>query len=283
MSINTKMDTITVNGVTYDVERQTNAGFPVSEYLTLALDGEPVFEGLRGALGYEEDGGGMSPRDWSNVGTMAVSYPRYNLGDEDISRIDFEVDCEKCEGEGSVDVNGPVTERAASYGVVCPAYSCEHCDGRGTLDINPIDYFKKECGARVVIPLTVYEHSGISMSAGDVTYPWDTDRWDTSFVGFIYDTPEKVKECMGDDVSDEEIIKCLESEVKVYSAYLEGDITWWRVEDDETNYDEGCGGYVGDSDYCEEECFRSMVSAVESRLAEQQERAHWAARDTVTA
>lgn len=277
MSIDTKNDTIIVNDVVYDVERQTGAGFPIREYLTLALEGEPIFEGLRGALGYEEDGEGLSPRDWSNVGTMAVSYPRYNLGDEDISEIDFEVECPRCEGEGEYMQDDDEVAVAPDRRI-----TCEQCEGRGCLHMHPVDYFKKERGARVVIPLTVYEHSGITMRAGNVTLPWDTDRWDTSFVGFIYDTPEGVKQCIGEDATDEQIEKALRREVEIYAAYLEGDITWYRVDDDETDYIDGCGGYVGDSDYCEEECFRSMESAIEKRLSEQQERAHWAARDTVT-
>jgi hypothetical protein len=260
MSIDIKQNTITVNGVTYDVERQTAAGYPVHEYLTLALDGEPVFEGLQGSIGYDETAHEFdNPREWSNVGTMAVSYGGYELGDEDISEIDFEVEC-------GCDENT----------------SCPRCDDTGYYTMNPVDYFKKERGARVVIPLTVYEHSGITMRAGDVTLPWDTDRWDTSFVGFIFDTPNALKECMGEGVCDEDIKKALEGEVKIYASYLEGDIMYYRVEDDETDYIEGCGAYVGDSDYCEEECFRSMETAIEKRLAERQERAEWAARDTVT-
>ena len=275
MSINTKMDEITVNDIVYDVDRNE-----CNDHVELTIE---EFPGLEGRLSYDDDHHpAMSPRSWCNVGTMAVSYRGYDLGDTDISEIDFEIECESCDGEGSIDVLGPVGERAASYGVEHPAYSCPKCDGNCYVEINPVDYFKQKCGARVVMGLTVYEHSGITMSAGDVTFPWDSDRWDTSFVGFIYDTPEGRKQCIGDDVSDEEIKAALESEVKVYAAYLEGDITMWSVEDDETGYMECVGGYVGDSDFCEEECFRAMESAIEKRLAEQGERAHWAARDTVT-
>ena len=63
------------------------------------------------------------------------------------------------------------------------------------------------------------------MMAGDVTHPFDTDRWDTSFVGFIYDTPEGVKQCLGDNATDEEIEAALRSEVAVYASYLEGDVS----------------------------------------------------------
>ena len=255
MSYDTKKDTITVNDVTYDVKREPDRGGGGEETLRVfdfdveADEFVDAFPGLSATLGYEEDGSFANPREWSNVGVMAVSYRGYNLGDEDISKIDFD----------------HYDEDKDEY----------------TL-LNPVDYFKRERGARVVLGLTVYEHSGITMSAGDVTFAFDSDRWDTSFVGFIYDTPEKVKECIGDDATDDQIKAALESEVKVYASYLEGDVTYYVVEDEETNFAESCGGYVGDSDYCESECFSSLETAIVKRLAEIKEKAHWAARDTIT-
>jgi hypothetical protein len=269
MSINTSMDTITVNDVVYDVEREERGGkivFTIEE-----------FPGLEGEVGYDDCCDHDSPRDWSNVGTMAVSYPRYNLGDEDIAMIDFEIECPDCEGTG--ETYGP-ENMVGGFLVRTP--DCPRCEGTGNIDLNPVDYFKKERGARVVIPLTVYEHSGITMSAGNVTFPWDTDRWDTSFVGFIFDTPEGVRQCIGENATDEEIEKCLRGEVEVYASYLEGDVSYWSVEDEETDYMESCGGYIGDSDHTVRECFENMEAAIEKRLSETVERAHWAARDTVT-
>lgn len=266
MSINTSMDTITVNDVTYDVEREaTNLGY------NLTIE---EFPGLEGYVGMEEHDMDLhNPREWSNVGTMAVSYRGYNLGDEDISKINFEHTCPSCEGSGW-------DERVSEgYPEGAP---CPKCEGNGDITLDPVSYFKNEHGARVVIGLTVYEHSGITMYAGNVTVPFDTERWDTSFVGFIYDTPEKVKECIGDDATDEQIEAAMRQEVKNYASYLEGDITWYSVQDDETNYTDACGGYVGDTDYCESECFSSMEAAIVKRLAENKERAHWNARDTIT-
>ena len=150
------------------------------------------------------------------------------------------------------------------------------------VDIHPVEYFKQERGARVVIGLTVYEHSGITMSAGDVTHPWDTDRWDTSFVGFIFDTPEGVKQCIGDNATDEQIEAALRAEVEVYASYLEGDVTHYYVQDEETGFHDSCGGFVGCAKECEDQCFASLESAIVKRLAENEEKAHWAARDTIT-
>jgi len=261
MSYDTKKDTITVNDVTYDIEREDDRGHPeqtltVTTFNVETDEYEDAFPGLSATLGYEEyDQHFHNPRDWAgNVGTMAVSYRGYELGDEDISKIDFEV----IRGEDEDGYDNWVT-------------------------LDPVTYFKEERGARVVLGLTVYEHSGLTMYVGSVgDYPFDQAGWDSSFVGFIYDTPENVKECMGDDVSDDDIEKALRSEVKVYASYLEGDIACFFVNDDESDYHDGCGGYVGDHERCEQDCFEALEHAIEARLAEMQERADAAARDIIT-
>ena len=295
------IDSITVNNVTYEIERQTGPS-GVSDIFTIE-----EFPGLTAELGMEEYiEEFMSPRDAANIGTMCVSYNRYNLGDEEIKDIEFEIECPKCEGAGETDHwivgihstaerlaigsyedaqefldNLPDVESGKYY---IEPLGCDRCHGEGQIPVNPVEYFKRERGARVVLPLSVYEHSGITMFVGHQDYFFDPGGWDTSYVGFIFDTPEGIKECMGDaaTISDEEITEALEAEVKLYASYLEGDVTYYRVEDEETGYDESCGGYVGDSDYCESECIESLKHAIEKRLSEIKERADMAARDIIT-
>lgn len=265
MNIDTKKNTITIDDVTYHVEREDDRGGHYNTTLSLTVfDMEqdefvPVFEGLEGTIGYDDEP--SSPREWSNVGTMAVSYDGYNLGDDDISKIDFEVEC----------------------------------DG-GYITLNPAEYFIRNEGARVVIGLFVFEHGGITMSAGsrvgqklkksDIRsngrFMGDDAGWDTSFVGFIYDTPEGVKQCFGEDVTDKEIEAALRSEVEVYASYLEGDVSYYSVQDDETDFHDSCFGFIGNDSGVEEECFGALANAIGERLAENKERAAMAARDIIT-
>lgn len=312
MSYDTKQDTITVNDVVYHVEREPDRGSPeetltIKEFSVEQDDWVFPFDGLSATLGMEEYiEEWMSPRDAANIGTMSVSYNRYNLGDEDISKIDFEIECPKCEGSGETDhwVVGfhSTAERlvvgsyddcqewlSARLDVLTGSYyiepiGCDRCHGEGRIPVNPVEYFKQERGARVVLPLSVYEHSGITMFVGKGEYVFDPGGWDTSYVGFIFDTPEGIKECMGDPatISDEEITEALEAEVKLYASYLEGDVTCYYVEDEETGFSEGCGGYVGDSKYTESECFSTLEQAIIARLSEEKERADMAARDIIT-
>jgi hypothetical protein len=269
------IDKITVNDVTYDVEREsTDLGYKFHI---------EQFPGLEGYVGMEEHDMDMhNPREWSNVGTMCVSYNRYKLGDEEIKDIDFTVTCPECEGSGEKPMNQFDTPEQTPPMTMPEIENCPKCDGIGEIDINPVEYFKRERGARVVLPLSVYEHSGITMFVGHEDYTFDPGGWDTSYVGFIYDTPEKVKECIGPDATDDEIRNAMVDEVRVYASYLEGDVSWYRVDDEETNYGDSCGGFVGEVGHAETECLSSMQAAIVKRLAENEERAEWAARDTIT-
>ena len=146
---NIPMGTITVEGVTYDVEtHSTNFG----QRYTLQLDGEDVFEGLEGLCENEEYiESHDSPRDWCNTGTLAVTHPRYNLGgddDEDISQIEFQTDCTRCEGAGERPFLITEGDEGALREVMV---TCAKCSGNGWFEVSPVDYFKKERGARVVI------------------------------------------------------------------------------------------------------------------------------------
>lgn len=281
-SYNTERSTITVNDVTYDVVEDFNHNSGATEY-TLRLNNEDVFDGLRGLVATDDDPGHFNPRDNSNVGVISVFYRGYTLGDEDISDVNFEVDCERCEGEGYREIVLPRGFGTSTTLERTVEVRCAKCKGEGILKLNPIAYFKKERGARVVLPCIVYEHSGITMRVGRVgDIVGDAAGWDTSFVGFMFDTPETLKETMGDDVTDEEIEKALRSEMEEYASYLEGDIVYYKVEDDNTNFDEQCGGFVGNHSGCEDECYVAMMEATRLRLIEETERVYWLARDVMT-
>lgn len=274
------MNEITVNEITYEIERETSRS-DGSETFTL-----PDFPGIEARFGYEESGELFSPRDWDNVSTICVSYRGYDLGDEDIRKINFTDQCETCDGEGDIEYKeGERDEAGTIYGPNSGNYyPCPACKGHGEIAVSPIAYFKREHGSRVVLPLIVYEHSGITMKVGHVgDILGDAEGWDTSFVGFVYDTPEAVKGCIGEDATDEQIEAALRQEIKTYAAYLEGDATWWCVEDPESNYFESCGGYVGDQECAKNDLELHLRDCIEQRLKENAERAYWLDRGVMTA
>ena len=293
MSYNTKADTVTVGETTYDIER---ASTDYGERLTVELDGEPVFDGLSGRIEnerYIEDW--MNPRaDCDGIlGVMLTWHPGYELGggkhDERVREPDFDVQCPVCEGTGELTVF--LLDRTE---VVDPEQvglddwrlpDCAWCEGAGDVELHPAAWAKQVHGARVCLPLHFYEHSGITMSAGTFGqrpgYPFDCP-WDAGIVGIVFDTAETRKECGWEERSDDEIEADLRNEISYYARYLEGDVRFWRVEDDETGFLEDCGGILGDDPDIEAEVFSALETAIERRLAEYAEAAHWAARDVVT-
>lgn len=99
-------------------------------------------------------------------------------------------------------------------------------------------YLKKERKASIILPLGLYDHSGITMYVGD-----NHDRWDGGQVGFIYCTAADIKrEWDGDRKKAEEYLR---AEVKTYDQYLRGEIYSYSVTDEEGRDIDDLGGCYG--------------------------------------
>ncbi len=77
-------------------------------------------------------------------------------------------------------------------------------------------------GGVLILPLGLYDHGGISMYVGN-----SHNRWDGGQVGFIYVTQADLDR---EGVTIERAKEILENEVKVYDAYLTGNVYRWGVE-----------------------------------------------------
>lgn len=102
----------------------------------------------------------------------------------------------------------------------------------------------------IVLPLWLYDHSGISMSCGERTYPYDC-QWDSGQVGVIIARAEKIKE---ENLSDEQVRKILKSEVEVYDLFIRGQVYGYLIEKpvtceccDNTEWEhvDSCCGFIG--------------------------------------
>lgn len=83
----------------------------------------------------------------------------------------------------------------------------------------------------VILPLRIYDHSGVTMSTTN-SYPYN-DQWDSSMVGFIYTTKERMKKLWGDQLPRtwrKKAVEVLVSEVKEYDNYLTGNIYGFTLE-----------------------------------------------------
>lgn len=110
--------------------------------------------------------------------------------------------------------------------------------------------------ALVLLPVYVYDHSGISLQAGSRTYPF-SDRWDSAQCGVAYVTPENWKQLSdkpwtGNDAQVDRAEREIKSLVRDYGRYCNGDVYSFAIEDFDGEYVESCGGFY-DYDECEKE------------------------------
>jgi hypothetical protein len=117
----------------------------------------------------------------------------------------------------------------------------------------------------VILPLYLYDHSGITMSTGRFSCPWDSGQ-----VGFIYvslkdaadnwrvsmdwDSPVDYHDGKQPETLRKRAIALLEGEVEVYDQYLTGDVWGYVVADGEDD-EESCWGFFG-QEHCIEEAKR---------------------------
>ena len=287
--------------MTYEVEE---CDFPIA--------GKITGDGFTVEIRYDEYP--EQPR-WgdANIGTMLTSHPNYQFGgDDDITAdgpLDTTIDCPRCAGSGedpdryalwrvkpcghervgsgTEDSMQSEADILGSDYYVEPA-PCPKCEGDGWVEVGVYEWFQKKHGATVVLPLFLLDHSGLRMRAGsNMGSVRSTDRfigdsagWDTSFIGFIFDTPEAIERtgCPLDKVEEG-----LRSEINEYDSYLMGDV--YFVTDDipeAPSKEQGAiGGFIGFKYACEQA--QEMAEWAEQAVAEERaERARCAASDIIT-
>lgn len=115
-----------------------------------------------------------------------------------------------------------------------------------------------------ILPVFMYDHSGITISTGPFSCPWDSGQ-----VGFIYVTKQKYEVETQKPFNFEDAEFILKGEIETLDQYLTGDVwgyTIYSTEDeefanqiltheddlpDDRNHEDSCGGFFGD-DYCKD-------------------------------
>lgn len=113
----------------------------------------------------------------------------------------------------------------------------------------------------VILPLYLYDHSGITMSTGPFSCPWDSGQ-----VGYIYASKEQItKEFGKGKMALEKAKKLLEAEVEEYDYYLTGQVYGIKVlekvhcdscEHDDMKELDACWGFIGDLKWVRKEAQR---------------------------
>lgn len=102
------------------------------------------------------------------------------------------------------------------------------------------DYLKKEEDAICILPLYLYDHSGISMKC---YRHGQHSAWDCGQVGFIYTTKKRVLELCGKNKTKKSIEKELENEVEIYNKYISDQFCGFTIRDKSGEYIDSRWGY----------------------------------------
>lgn len=107
-------------------------------------------------------------------------------------------------------------------------------------------------GECVILPLYLYDHSGITISTSPFSCPWDSGQ-----IGFIFVSKHKIKE---EGIDEDRVTDILKGEVETYDQYLTGDVYLYEIYRLRTcdlgciheELVDSCGGFF-DKDICVEE------------------------------
>ena len=213
-----------------------------------------------------------SPREWDNVATFVCEHRRYNLGDvQNIEGViqelfDKYVSPENiikkfCEIKNArlIEYNGKkyYEYNACSHAVCIPADDinyfsedvAEFLSEREKLDMI------EATGEIVWLPISMYEHSGISIWLGGKSGHPDA-RWDCSTIGFAYVekcTAEKEGALRADKSGlynghkswQEWAYAMMEGEMETYNQYVTGEVFGYMVEGGDGYCEDSCWGFFG--------------------------------------
>lgn len=111
----------------------------------------------------------------------------------------------------------------------------------------------------VVLPLYLYDHSGITMSTSPFSCPWDSGQ-----VGYICATAEDIRKNFGIKRITQKIRKqvenILQAEVEEFDRYIRGECYMYLIKDKDGELVDSCYGF--DSiEYCLEDA-KSLIPAI---------------------
>lgn len=138
-----------------------------------------------------------SPRQYDNLGTMVCLHRRHRLGDVSLNTME---------------------ELDSWYSTQCPNAS------------NPKLAFEAE---NMVLPLSMLDHSGLTIWIGHPPHPCDPGGWDSGRIGFIYVSHERLRREYSRKRLHKSVMteaeKVLEAEVETYNQYLSGDCWCYAI------------------------------------------------------
>lgn len=123
----------------------------------------------------------------------------------------------------------------------------------------PEDFFEQHPEA-IMLPLYLYDHSGVTMRTSAFVDPWDSGQ-----VGYIYIDLDTMREEYGEITigTIDLATKVLQGEVEEFDSYLRGEVYGYRVLEAGEVVD-SCWGYY-DEEEARDEAQNAVVRALEAR------------------
>lgn len=166
-----------------------------------------------------QDHDAESPREWDNIGTMVCAHRRYKLGDDDGMSKALEL----------------IYEHLSNKQLNDMGFDASH--------VPDIERALEATGQAIMLPLYLYDHSGITMKCSPFGCSWDSGK-----VGFIFVSKAKARSEYNwkllNKARIEKLQSYLEGEVEVYDQYLTGDCWGFEVLEDGDVID-SCWGFFG--------------------------------------
>jgi len=211
-------------------------------------------------------------RDWDNLGTMVCWHNRYKLGDEQPTENQIEYnlrlaqDCEISPQDclniiWDIHDNHPDSLEDFFY------YAGHEGIDKDTIlqalqemELIPDGLDEIIAQTFVILPLYLYDHSGITMNTTGFHCPWDSGK-----VGFIYAKAD------AEDLEREQIEKNLKGEVLTYDDYLRGDVWGFQILGEDEEIVDSCYGFYGNKidgllSYIPEELHAEAIEAWEEKI-----------------
>lgn len=218
----------------------------------------------------------LNPRtDYDNFGKMVCWHSRYNLGDEhdfeDTNELLKSLARDSVEPDALISLvrSGKVEGVKLEYNQSDGGWTVSEYDDyfkkwfttffEGSMADNKQDIFEDILNTlpdqlfyalasekNLILPLNLYDHSGLSMSVSSFIGRAQHAEWDSGQVGWIYATADSIRAEYG-NCSAESVEKAkalLKSEVETYNYYLSGQCYGFRLYENGEEMD-SCWGFLG--------------------------------------
>ena len=107
------------------------------------------------------------------------------------------------------------------------------------------EHIEKQLDVAFITPVYALVHGGMTISTTPFSCPWDSGK-----LGWVVMTKQTLRENYGVKRITKKLIEQamihVECEVKTLDSYIRGEVYWFKIEDENGDEVDSCGGFYGD-------------------------------------